>query len=377
MNAHRQEIAKAVSEFMETHLRHEAMMQATLEVLFAIDCTPGCDAVLVVGPPKVGKTAVLSTVARALRTEYAEQIAVAGCHPVVTAVAPAFERASLSLTTAVTIALHQLLEVEDDFGKPSSTCAQLAPMQRAARLAALLSSFEREMGNAGTRVWIIDEAQCLIDGSSRSFRDSQFEVLLSLARRSGVKLVLAISEGAFEMLDMTTLGRGCAVVRCRPYEAQEDKHQFVAIAEALFRRMHVEAYPSVRENWRLLLEGCAGSVGLLKEWLARAYAQALLDGSEVGGCTSASLTVEHLDRARLLGRPSRFAEAQRLGLEVVRKAAASAGTRARSRAVDAECTPTSPLSDFVADAADLGDRPDGQQEDERSLTAASFQAELA
>ena len=64
----------------------------------------------------------------------------------------------------------------------------------------------------------------------------------------------------------------------------------------LFKKMDVSGYPAVKENLSFLYSGCVGCIGLLKDWLAKAYGLALRDQTDD---EKAVLTLDHLRATRL------------------------------------------------------------------------------
>lgn len=150
-----------------------------------------------------------------------------------------------------------------------------------------------------TKIWIIDEAQHLVFGGRSGKPGDQFDVLKSIAQSAQVKLLLA---GPHEMEPAlgtsSQLARRSSTVHFPRYQSDNPEHMktLACVANTLLAHTKVAGYPSVQESLVLLYTGSAGCVGILKDWLAKAYGCALKDARDGA---SVELTLDHLRRTRL------------------------------------------------------------------------------
>lgn len=158
---------------------------------------------------------------------------------------------------------------------------------------------EEHLRERGTKVWIIDEAQHMVFGGKSGCAGDQFDVIKSIAQNCGIKLMLA---GPQEMEgglgSSAQLARRSVTIHYRRYlpSDAEDLNEFNSVVNSLLLEMDVAGYPSVLDNVELFYSGCAGCVGILKDWLARAYGLAL---RRVDDKPRAYLTLDDLRSTRL------------------------------------------------------------------------------
>ena len=94
------------------------------------------------------------------------------------------------------------------------------------------------------------------------------------------------------------LARRSSTVNFGRYQPANQRHMktFASVANALLKAMELPGYPSVHESLPMLYSGSAGCVGILKDWLARAYGSALRDQKDD---RAPALTLDHLRQTRL------------------------------------------------------------------------------
>lgn len=298
------DIKLAVDTFKEVTVKHE-LLESTLQlVMFMLELSPNCDIVNLVGPTGIGKSLLQSQIMTKVLEEERERMAADSNHmPIIRTHALA---AGHRLFDWKSLYRGALTALGDPFALsrkalPGSTKeAPIFAYAGESRTASELRMYlEAEFRKRGTKFWIIDEAQHLVFGGRTGKAGHQFDVLKSIAQSAGVKLLLA---GPHEMESglgsSGQLARRSITVHFSRYRTTVPGQltAFAAVAVAFFKKMKVAGYPSVRENAPFLYSGSAGCVGILKDWLAKAYGLALRDQTDE---EVAVVTLDHLRQARL------------------------------------------------------------------------------
>ena len=304
MKLNKTEIKLAVDAFKAVTVVHSHQEDALQLVLFMLELSPNCAIVNLVGPTGVGKSLLQARVVSTVLEDEREAMqrdpdyvpiirthALASGHRqfdwkslyrgALTAVGDPFAANRRALSNAAEATWRSVHTGE------SRTAAELR------------ASLEYEFKKRGTKVWIIDEAQHLVFGGRSGRAGDQFDVLKSIAQNADVKLVLA---GPHEMeaglASSGQLARRSATVHLRRYKGDE-AHQlrmFAKVVKTLVSHMKVQGFPSITENIGFFHSGCAGCIGIMKDWLAKAYGLALRGQSET---EPAMLTLNHLRETRL------------------------------------------------------------------------------
>ena len=298
------EIKQAVDTFKEVTVKHE-LLNSTFElVMFMLELSPNCDIVNLVGPTGVGKSLLQSQVlAHVYAEERGRTEADLNYVPIIRTLASA---AGHRLFDWKSLYRGALVELGDPFAQnrkalPGSTKgAPIFAYAGESRTASELRMYlEAEFRKRGTKFWIIDEAQHLVFGGRTGKAGHQFDVLKSIAQSAGVKLLLAGPHEMEQGLGSSgQLARRSFTVHFPRYRTTElgQVKEFAAVAFTFFKKMNVAGFPSVRENAPFLYSGSAGCVGILKDWLAKAYGLALRDQAEA---QLAIVTLDHLRETRL------------------------------------------------------------------------------
>ena len=300
------EIKQAVDAFKNVVITHD-QQQATLSLaMFMLEYAPNAEIVNLVGPTGIGKSQLQLQIIDLVYSRYREEMLVdRDLVPIIRTLALAAGYRQFdwkSLYRGGLAALGDPFSADrkalpGNGGTRKSQFAYAGEGRTASELRMLL---EEEFRRRKTKYWIIDEAQHAVFGGKSGWEGDQFDVLKSIAQSSGVKLLLA---GPQEMEAGLTasgqLARRSITVHYKRY-AQNDTvqvKQFVVVVVRLFKEMRVAGYPSVRENAKFFYSGCAGCVGVLKDWLARAYGLALHEQSE--DAEQPQVTLAHLKATRL------------------------------------------------------------------------------
>src|SRR5207302_457486 len=128
-----------------------------------------------------------------------------------------------------------------------------------------------------------------------NWKDYYTRALIALAALTGTVHVLV---GTYELLGLTNLSaqlsRRSIEIHFGRYRAElhDDRLAFKSVVLTFQRHLPVAEEPDLVGAWDALYEGSLGCVGVLKNWLNRALADALAHGA-------VTLTRRHLDRQAL------------------------------------------------------------------------------
>ncbi len=172
----------------------------------------------------------------------------------------------------------------------------------------LRHALEDAMSRRGVQAVILDEAQHLMklgSGSSAGKLLDQLDWIKSMTNVTGVVHILI---GTYELLSFRNLSgqasrRGLDLHFPRYlFQHEPDRQDFQGVLLALLKQVPLSVeMEMLMQHWVYFYERSIGCVGVLKDWLIRAVAAALYDGSE-------ALTLEYLqDHALSLAQCERMA----------------------------------------------------------------------
>lgn len=306
MTRTRAQIRGAVERFERVTVKHKLQEEALQAVLFMLELSPNTSIINLIGPTGVGKSVLQRRVFNAVVDEH--RVAMERDKDFAPIIHTSAMAAGYRLFDWRVLYATALAELGDVFaagrcnrGGYARYDSDPTPFKRAGEsktAASLRMRLEAEFGLRRTRVWVIDEAQHMIFGRAGKPGD-QFDVLKSIADRTGVKLLLAGPHQMEPALGTSgQLARRSSTVSFGRYQSADPRHMktFASVADTLLRAMNLSGYPSVRESLTLLYAGSAGCVGILKDWLARAYGSALRQQVDE---RAPVLTLDDLRRTRL------------------------------------------------------------------------------
>jgi len=301
------QISDALEAFKTVTVKHDLQEQALKTVLFLLEFSPNTSIINLIGPTGAGKSALLRRVHSALIEKHRAEMERDGTFvPVIHTSAMATGYRLFDWKAFYSSALAAL---GDPFfagranrGSYSRYDIEPAPFKRAGEshtAAALRTRLETELRLRRTQAWIIDEAQHLVFGGRSGRPGDQFDVLKSIADSTGVKLLPTGPHQMEPALGSSgQLARRSATVNFQRYQSTNPDHlkTFASVANTLLKAMEVGGYPAVRESLPFLYSGSAGCVGILKDWLARAYGSVL---GQHADDMAPLLTLDHLRQTRL------------------------------------------------------------------------------
>jgi hypothetical protein len=160
----------------------------------------------------------------------------------------------------------------------------------------LRSALEDTLRTQQVRAVILDEAQHLMDGSHAATALEQLDWIKSMTNVTGVLHLLL---GTYSLLHFCNLNgqtarRGLAVHFPRyDFRDEAERQAFQNVLLTLVAQVPLEVdRAALLARWPYVYARSLGCVGVLKEWLVRATALALREGS-------AALTLSHLERRAL------------------------------------------------------------------------------
>jgi putative transposase len=312
--------------FKEYAVSHSQLAKVDRELMRAIREPAGFAHVLVYGPSGVGKTTMIRQITRRLNEMLSPQSAAKSVvHsqdnlPLLPLLlletrppdGGAFNRADYYRTALkllgepfyerrllVNIDSEQVWEKK---GRGRSKAAQFNDSPE------LRHALEDAMSRRGVQAVILDEAQHLIklgSGSSAGKLLDQLDWIKSMTNVTGVVHILI---GTYELLSFRNLSgqasrRGLDLHFPRYlFQHEPDRQAFQGVLLALLKQVPLLVeIEMLMQHWVYFYERSIGCVGVLKDWLIRAVAAALYDGSEV-------LTLEYLqDHALSLAQCERMA----------------------------------------------------------------------
>ena len=272
---------------------HPSMEEVREKLLCALEPSSPTEVIAVCGPTGVGKSTLMTSVARTLRNQYAELGP--GSTPVVEMECPWFESRPYDFNRQHWIRLLQAMGdhfVNDHFDPDAAAKRRRSGIERVAagrrssgadlRLAA-----EQYLKLRNTRAVFLDEAQHMVSIRASRCLHEHMDVIKSFGNATGVKQVLFGTEGLCHLLRCNAqLARRTEEIFFPPYYA--DSHagsgleSFNTIFGQLFGSLPV-AEPEefdIAEHFDEVFMRSAGCVGILKDWLSRALDRALRNGRE-------------------------------------------------------------------------------------------------
>lgn len=315
-----------LNRFKEYAVSHSQLAKVDKELMRAIREPAGFAHVLVYGPSGVGKTTMIRQITRRLN---AMPPSVSAAKPVVyngenlpplplllLETRPpdggAFNRADYYRTALkllgepfyerrmfVNIDSEQVWEKK---GRGRTKGAQFNDSPE------LRHALEDAMSRRGVQAVILDEAQHLMklgSGSSAGKLLDQLDWIKSMTNVTGVVHILI---GTYELLSFRNLSgqasrRGLDLHFPRyQFQHEQDQQNFQGVLLALLKQVPLSVeIETLMQHWVYFYERSIGCVGVLKDWLIRAVAAALYDGSE-------KLTLDYLqDHALTLAQCERMA----------------------------------------------------------------------
>ena len=273
-------VSDVLAAYKRVVLKHPSLDRALTDVCLGIDPGMPPQIVLLLGPTGVGKTTLVEALERRPSSSDGRVVRVT-CLPVSGRRGYDFGKMHWRL-----LAKAAGDPFRDDHVSPDLARDRLRSGR--SRRDGLATTDEYRLGvlamlrERGVRAVVLDESQHMTRVPSARSQADQLDVIKDCVDRTGIPHVLA---GTYELSVMVALGdqlaRRTLVVHFPPYRPSEaeDREAFQRIFGQLVNALPL---PDPRRSWEALKGhvpdvyfGCAGCVGMLKDWLCRTLQSAL------------------------------------------------------------------------------------------------------
>jgi DNA polymerase III delta prime subunit len=298
------ELTSKLTHFKEYAVSHPQLLQVDKVLMQAIQEPAGFAHVLIYGPSGVGKTTMIRQISRRLneilpvattdRSSYRHGSSEPVPLLLIETRPPdggAFNRADYYRTALkllgepfyerrllVDIDTEQTIEKKGR-GRSKATQFNDSPELRHA--------LEAAMAKRGVRAVILDEAQHLMKIGSGASGGKLLDQLDWIKSMTNVTGVLHILIGTYELLNFRNLSgqasrRGLDLHFPRYlFQHEQDRQDFQGVLLALLKQVPLTTdLPALMQHWFYFYERSIGCIGVLKDWLIRAVAAAIRDGSD-------------------------------------------------------------------------------------------------
>jgi hypothetical protein len=286
---------KRFSYYKGITVAHPILQQAYDTVLDIIHEPAGKQIVMVVGPPRAGKTFLLEWLESEIRSEWAlQQASDPGRIPIVSIEIPGKDTIKSSWAPIYDRVLRALEEPLIDqkviYGDVTLRPTIRGKFTYSDRVTGgkLRYALEEAIKHRRPFAIFLDEIHHLLGMAGLSFQD-QMDCLKSLANMTNTLLLLYGTYEAEDLIDLSDqLTLRTKVVHLRRYtESKEDQADFEGIVNTFQLEMPFHKTPDLLKYSGYLYERSLGCVGIIRNWLLQAYRCALKEDAP-------TLTLKHL-----------------------------------------------------------------------------------
>ncbi len=294
--------------FKAFNVAHPFLSQADTAVWNALREPAGALLIFVVGPTGVGKTTLLAHIEQRLVAQAQARLSQDPDHvPVINLYAMAPSSRQFRWPDFYTRALMAVSEPLIDYKVDTTAITPIfnekmgrhVPPRLVGDAATLQRSWEQVLKYRRPTAILIDEAQHFAKTAGGSRLQDQLDHLKSLAITTQTVHVLA---GTYDLLVFRNLSaqlsRRSIDVHFPRYRAT-DKEERLAFQKVLLtfqRHLPLEEAPDLVHQWKICYARTIGCVGLLKDWLTKALAEALETGAKTISPTLLASHAASMDR---------------------------------------------------------------------------------
>ncbi len=304
------EIKEVLDKMDRDLVLHDRFHDAYDAILHAIQHEAPDTIIAVVAPTGAGKSSLAKCVAAEVRRYFNKKGLLAGQIPVVYLEAEASERHVFQWRPFYHQWLVCLEEpmLESKVDLPAALKAKQASVGQIRGvnilrddLGYLRNRIRECLEEHHTYVVEIDEANNIAAVGKSGSHAGQMHLLKTMANRMACRIVMFGTAEMIPLLDQSAqLGRRVIEVSIEPYnDSDNDLKEFGSTAMSLFKRGPIPIAFTIAEKLLYLHDGTVGLIGVLAQWVRRAFARALRSGAK-------KLTTDHLERTRLPDRKIRL-----------------------------------------------------------------------
>jgi hypothetical protein len=298
-----------VSWFREVvFIKHRKIVETFEDLRIAISEPTDGAIVNLFGPAGTGKTTVLCKVEQAVIRGALPNLD-PGCIPFLLLEAPGPDRGAFDWVDYYTRGLIALNEVlinnKVRFDEETNKIKRISLTGKDWR--ELRRVYENTLSHRGVKYVGVDEAHNLATVAKGRRLFDQTECIKSLGSFGKALYILA---GSYRLLDLRSLSgqvsRRSVSIHLSNYDADDNKDiiEYKRVIFTFQRRMPYPDPPDLGKHWEFLYIYSCGCVGILKDWLTKAYRLSLEKSCH-------TLTLEHLERTALSKK-----DLDRLSLEI-------------------------------------------------------------
>lgn len=290
-----QQLQIEAENFSKLSVKHQNQSQALAKAEYLLRMCPNVNFVVLAGPSGVGKTHLLRKLAASIWAAHAEAVQeTPSMVPCIFTTAASDGAKRFNWNRFWRDGLDALHDPFVNTRPPRDKCLQLYPGEHYST-SQQRENLESEIRFRETKMWIIDEAQHILLGGAAGQPGDQFDVLKSVTQLTNTKLVLCGTHQLPSLLAYSgQVMRRSVKVFLNPYrlDVKGDLTNFASVADTLLKKLPAEGYPDVVLNIQFFHLGTLGCIGVLKDWIARAWAYANFERER-------KLTITHFEQTCL------------------------------------------------------------------------------